>query len=82
MLISVGEHRSRWYVATLTAGILVGLVLAVRFAITEEFLVDALAVTARQFSLWANGFVGLKDGQDLTRLCKMQSPLDRATFVC
>lgn len=73
MLTSVGERSSpsnRQYVATLTAGVLVGLVLAVGLAITEQLLVDALTVTARQFSLRANGFVGLEDGQDLTRLCK------------
>lgn len=80
-LASLDRGRRTQYVATLTAGVLVGLVLAVGLAITEELLVDALAVAARQFPLRANGFVGLEDGQDLTRLCKTQSPLDRATLV-
>ena len=54
----------------LTAGVLVGFVLAVRFTVAEELLVDALAVTTRQFPLGADRFVGPQDGQDLTGLCK------------
>lgn len=56
--------------ATLTAGILVGFVLAIRFTVAEELLVHAFAVTARQFPLRADWFVGPQDGQHLTRLCK------------
>lgn len=60
-------------VTTLTAGVLVGLVLAVGLAVTEELLVDALAVAARQLPLRANGLVGLEDGQDFARLCKTRT---------
>ena len=52
----------------LTAGIFVGLVLAIGFAITEQLLVDALAITAGQLSLGADRLVGSKDGQHLARL--------------
>lgn len=64
-------------IATLTAGVLVGLVLAIGRAVAEKILLDTLAVSTRQFSLRANGFVGLEDGQDFTRLCKKRNyPLD------
>lgn len=57
--LSTGKYNT---VATLTACVLVGFVLAVGLAVTKELLVDALSVTARQFPFWANGFVGLEDG--------------------
>lgn len=53
----------------LTACILVGLVLAVGLVVTEELLVDALAVAAGQLALGAHGFVGLEPGQHLAWFC-------------
>lgn len=46
----------------LTAGILIGLILAVGLAVAEEFLVQALAIAARQLAVWANGLICLQNG--------------------
>jgi len=46
----------------LTAGILIGFVLAVGLAVAEEFLVEALAITARKFAIGTDGFIRFQDG--------------------
>lgn len=52
----------------LTAGILIGLILAVGLAVAEEFLVQALAIAARQLAVWANGLICLQNGLSLAGL--------------
>lgn len=52
----------------LTTRILVRLVLAVGFAVTEQLLVDALAVAAGQLALRADRLVRLQDRQNLAWL--------------
>lgn len=50
----------------LTAGIFIGLVLAIGFAVAEEFFVDAFTISARQFAFWADWLISPEDGHDLT----------------
>lgn len=71
--LSLRSYYETNIIATLTAGVLVGLVLAIGRAVAKEILLDTLAVSARQLSLRANGFVGLEDGQNFTRLCKKRN---------
>lgn len=52
----------------LTASILIGLILAVGLAVAEEFLVQALAIAARQLAVWANGLICLQNGLSLAGL--------------
>lgn len=56
----------------LTAGIFVRAVLAVGGIVTEKLLVDALAVSAAEFSLRAEGLVCLQKGLHLAGLCVLE----------
>lgn len=47
---------------TLTASILIGLILAVGLAVAEELLVEALAIAAGQLAIGADGLICLQYG--------------------
>lgn len=46
----------------LTAGILIGLILAVGLAVAEELLVQALAIAAGEFAIGTDGLIRLQNG--------------------
>ncbi len=62
--------RSAVGVLIYRAGVFVGAVTAVGRLVTEELLVDAVAVAALQLAVGADGLIGLQVGQDLARLCR------------
>lgn len=49
---------------SLTASVLIRLVLAIGLSVAEQLLLHALAVSAGQLTLWADGLVCLQNGQD------------------
>jgi hypothetical protein len=63
------DRQTESILSSLTARILVGLVLALGLAVAEQFLLDTFAVAARELSFRANGLVGLQDGKNLSRFC-------------
>jgi hypothetical protein len=57
------------YVSALTASVFVRAILAVGGIVTEKLLVDALAVSAAEFSLGTEGLVCLQERLHLAGLC-------------